>query len=193
MFTAIIIPWFSTLFSLLTKFKLFIKSYFINIYLFCIGDKMSVLENVKKKILKNMIIFCILPPLPVLLALLIISKLLENYLLFFNILIILLPIITLFTGMKIWLWRSVYLEPIEKLLIHVRNLKNMGYIIDDTVYEIFSENSKIFVAKCYDDIPKLHNYKLAAIEKGKGYTVFIGISDENKQVYDLIDIKVQNS
>lgn len=149
---------------------------------------MSIVESIRRKVLRAMVFFCILPPLPVVLAMLIISKILEDPKLFFISLAIFLPIIMLFTSLKIWLWRSIYLEPLEKLSNHIENLKNMGYRVDDVVYEVLPESSTVIKVKNYNEIPKNRSYRLAALRKGKRYIVFVGIVDDYGLVYDLTDI-----
>jgi hypothetical protein len=94
----------------------------------------------------------------------------------------------LFTSLKIWLWRSIYLEPLEKLSNHIENLKNMGYRVDDVVYEVLPESSTVIKVKNYNEIPKNRSYRLAALRKGKRYIVFVGIADNYGLVYDLTDI-----
>ncbi|MDK6028140.1 hypothetical protein QPL79_02015 [Ignisphaera sp. 4213-co] len=145
---------------------------------------MSILKNLEKKIWRTLIFFVILPPMPIIIALVVASKIVENYSILYTTLLILLPIIAFFTWLKIWLWNSVYIKPLKRIAKHIKNLKNMGYQIDDSSYDILEENAIVVTIKDYSAIPKNHNYKVAAI-KIKGATAFIGIVNENKQVYDL--------
>ena len=155
---------------------------------------MGVIEEIEKSILKAMIIFVVLPPTPIVLAVIIFSYILKSISLLLNTLIILTPIIAFFTVLKIWLWKTTYIEPIKNLEKHIKNLKSLGYQIDDSTYVVLPRNTVVIMVRSYSDIPKNHVYKVAAIETGRrGYIALIGIANESSQIYDLTRMRPQQN
>ncbi|MEM1608493.1 MAG: hypothetical protein QXG81_04385 [Ignisphaera sp.] len=153
---------------------------------------MGIVEDIERRILRTMIIFVVLPPTPIIIAVIIFSYILKSFSLLLNTLIILTPIIALFTILKIWLWKTTYIEPVKNLEKHIKNLKNLGYQIDDSTYVVLPINTAVITVKSYSDIPKDRVYKVAAVETGRrGYIALIGIANENNQIYDLTKVSPQ--
>jgi hypothetical protein len=155
---------------------------------------MGVIDIALHKAMRSLVIYPVLLIAIVTLAILLFPVLLfgpEAYFyLDLEVLLKVLPFIllaALIIALELW---TINVAPLKKLSRVINILKSFGYRIDDSRYIVVSDNITIIEVTDCSQIPKNATYTVAAISRRRGIEMFVGIMDEQRRVYRLLNVSI---
>ena len=145
----------------------------------------SVLDRVVTEWLKRIVLLCVLPPIPVVIAILLVFRI-TSYAVLSPILLLLIA----FPIIKFIAYYKLFVLPMKRLSKTVKYLKSRGIRIDEYRYKTYPIGYKnIVIVSDPSEIPADREYVIALISSGRGYAV-AGIVDENDTIYNLSKITI---
>jgi hypothetical protein len=100
---------------------------------------------------------------------------------------LIMSVIALLTIFGLW---ELGVAPLRRLSRVINILKCSGYRIDDSRYIVVNGNTTIIEVTDCSQIPKNATYTVAAISRRGGIEMFVGIMDEQRRVYRLLNVSI---